>query len=247
MRTPEAVTKHEDAVPHPVVPTRTDLDHPVDRRPLLRGAGITGISGSLLMLAAFGVVGTLGLPDTSSVESLQRFPEIQQARVVENLLYLAAVVFWAVQHDLLHRLLSATGPVLTSAARTVGHLAVAALAASALLNLSTAPMSQIYRRAGEADRDGVVQAWTAAQAVMDAMLITGALLLPVTVVLFGVAMRSLLGPVLGWSAVALGAAGGVGATLAAANGPSWFVAVSILGALVVHLAVGVRCIRLSHN
>jgi hypothetical protein len=193
------------------------------------------------------VVGTLSLPDTSGAESLRRFPEIQQARVVENLLYLAAVVFWAVQHDLLHRLLSSTGPVLTSAARTVGLLAVAALAASALLNLSTAPMSQTYQQAGEADRDRVVQAWTAAQAVMDAMLITGALLLPVTVVLFGVALRSLMGPALGWSAVALGAAGVVGATLAAANGPSSLAAVSILGALVFHLAVGVRCIRLSRG
>jgi succinate dehydrogenase/fumarate reductase cytochrome b subunit len=56
-----------------------------------------------------------------------------------------------------------------------------------------------------------------------------------------------MGPVLGWSAVALGAAGVVGAILAAANGPSVLVAVSILGALVFHLAVGVRCIRLSRG
>lgn len=247
MRTRNAIRKRVGTVPHPAVPSRTDPNHPVDRRPLLRGAGITGIGGALLMLAAFVVVGTLGLPDPSTAESLQRFPEIQQARVVENLLYLAAVVFWAVQHDLLHRLLSPTEPVLTSAARTVGLLAVAALAASALLNLSTAPMSQTYQQAGEADRDSVVQAWTAAQAVMDAMLITGALLLPVTVVLFGVVLRSLMGPVLGWSTVALGVAGVVGATLAAANGPSLLVAVSILGALVFHLAVGVRCIRLSRG
>lgn len=247
MKARTAMDKRVGTVPHPAVPSGTDLNHPVDRPPLLRGAGITGISGSLLMLAAFVVVGTLGLPDPSNAESLQRFPEIQQARVVENLLYLAAVVLWAVQHDLLHRLLSSTGPVLASAARTVGLLAVAALAASALLNLSTAPMSQTYQQAGKADRDGVLQAWTAAQAVMDAMLITGALLLPVTVVLFGIAMRSLVGSVLGWSAVALGAAGVVGATLAAASGPSLLVAVSILGALVFHLAVGFRCIRLSRG
>jgi hypothetical protein len=86
------MNKRVGTVPHPAVPLRTELNHPVDRRPLLRGAGITGISGSLLMLAAFVVVGALGLPDTSTAESLQRFPEIQQARVVENLLYLAAVV-----------------------------------------------------------------------------------------------------------------------------------------------------------
>jgi len=241
------MNKRVATVPHPTVTPRTDLDHPADRRPVLRGAGFAGISGSLLMLAAFVVVGTLGLPDTSGAESLRRFSEIQQARVVENLLYLAAVVLWAVQHDLLHRLLSATAPVLSSAARTVGFLGVAALAASALLNVSTAPMSQAYQQAGEADRDGLVLAWTGAQAVMDAMLTTGALLLPVTVVLFGVALRRSMGPVLGWSAVVVGIAGVAGAAVAAATPPSSFAAVSILGALAFHLVVGVRCIRLSRS
>ncbi len=241
------MNKRVATVPHPTVAPRTDLDHPADRRPLLRGAGFAGIGGSLLMLAAFVVVGTLGLPDTSGAESLRRFSEIQQARVVENLLYLAAVVLWAVQHDLLHRLLSATAPVLSGAARTVGLLGVAALAASALLNVSTAPMSQAYQQAGEADRDGLVPAWTAAQAVMDAMLTTGALLLAVTVALFGVALRRSMGPVLGWSAVAVGTAGVAGAAVAAATPPSALVAVSILGALAFHLVVGVRCIRLSRS
>lgn len=246
MRTDQVMTEGVADAPHPADHSRPDLT-PADRRALLRGAGLTGISGSLLMLAAFVVVGSLGLPDPSNVESLQRFHEIEQARVVENLLYLAAVVLWAVQHDLLHRLLRSAAPVATSAARTVGLLAVSALAASALLNLSTAPMSQTYQQAGAADRAGVVQAWAAAQGVMDAMLITGALLLPVTVALFGLASRRLLGPVLGWGAVALGAAGLAGATLAAANGPSVLVAVSVLGALVFHLTVGVRCARLSRG
>jgi len=79
------------------------------------------------------------------------------------------------------------------------------------------------------------------------MLTTGALLLPVTVVLFGVALRRSMGPVLGWSAVVVGIAGVAGAAVAAATPPSSFAAVSILGALAFHLVVGVRCIRLSRS
>ena len=159
-------------------------------------------------------------------------------------------MLWAVQHDLLHRLLRGTAPVLSSAARTVGILgvaALAALAAAALLNVSTAPMSRTFQQVADADRAGVVLAWTATQAVLDAMLITGALLLSVTIVLFGYALSRGLSPVLGWGAVAVGTAGLAGATIAAATPPSASAAVSILGALAFHLAAGIRCIRLSRS
>ncbi len=229
------------------VSSKTDPADPVDRRRLLRGAGVSGVTGSLLALMAFVLVGALGLPDTSSTDALLRFPEIQAARTAENLLYLAAVVLWAVQHDLLHRLLRATAPVLSSAARTVGLLGVAALAAGAMLNVATAPMSQAYQQVADADRAEAVLAWNAGQAVLDAMLITGALLLPVTITLFGYTLSRGLSPVLGWSAVAVGSAGLAGAIIAAATPPSAFVAVSILGALAFHLAAGIRCIRLSRS
>ena len=214
---------------------------------LLRGAGLTGTVGSLLLLAVFGFVGALGLPDPSNAESLLRFPDIQHARAAENLLYLAAVVLWAVHFDLLHRLLRAAAPVLSAAARTVGLIGVAALAAGALLNVATAPMSQAYQQAAEADRAAVVLAWQAGQGVLDAMLVAGALLLSVAVTLFGFALRRDLSPLLGWAAVALGTAGIAGAILAAATPPSALVAVGILGTLAFHLAAGIRWLRLSHS
>jgi hypothetical protein len=220
---------------------------PVDRR-LLRGAGLTGTVGSLLMLATFVLVGALGLPDPSSPETLLRFPEIQYARVAEHLLYLAAIVLWAVHHELLHRLLRGTAPVLSAAARTVGSLGATVLAANAMLNVATAPMSQAYQQAAEADRAVVVLAWQAAQGVQDALLVTGALLLPAAVVLFGLALRRGLSPILGWGAVVVGTAGTAAAVVvAASSSPSALVAVSILGALTFHLVTGVRWLRLSRS
>ena len=219
----------------------------VDRRQLLRGAGVTGTAGSLLVLAAFGLVGTLGLPDTSSAESLLRFPDIQHARAAENLLYLAGVVLWAVHADLLARLLRTSAPVLSAAARTVGLLGGAVLTAGALLNVATATMSQAYQQGATADRPGVVLAWQAGQGVLDAMLVAGALLLPVSVTLFGFALRRDVSPLLGWGAVAVGAAGIACAVTAAATPPSALVAVAILGTLVFHLAAGIRWLRLSRS
>ena len=220
---------------------------PVDRRQLLRGAGVTGIAGSLLVLAAFGLVGALGLPDTSSAESLLRFPDIQHARAAENLLYLAGVVLWAVHSDLLHRLLRTTAPVLSAAARTIGLLGGAVLTAGALLNVATATMSQAYRQAAEADRAGVLLAWQAGQGVLDAMLVAGALLLPVSVTLFGFVLRRDPSPLLGWGAVAVGTAGIACAVTAAATPPSALVAVAILGTLAFHLVAGIRWLRLSRS
>ena len=219
----------------------------LERRLLLGGAGITGVVGSLLVLAAFVLVGSLDLPDPFTTESLLRFPEIQHARAAENLLYLAGVVLWAVHFDLLHRLLHATAPVLSAAARAIGVLGVAVLAAGALLNVATAPMSQAYQQAAEADRAGIVLAWQAAQAVMDAMLVTGALLLPAAVALYGLALRPHLGRTLAWASVCVGAAGLIGAGVAAATPPSALVAVSILGTLAFHLAAGIRWLGLSRG
>ena len=212
---------------------------PVDRR-LLRSAGFTGTVGSLLLLAVFVFVGALGLPGPFTPESLVRFPEIQYARAVENLLLIAAIVLWAVHHELLYRLLRVTAPVLSAAARTVGLLGVAMVAAGALLNVATATMSQAYQQAAEADRSVVVLAWQAAQGVMDALLVTGALLLPAAVVLFGIA---------GWGAVVLGTAGTAAAVVAATTQPSTLdaVAVSILGTLIFHLVAGIRWLRLSRS
>lgn len=217
-------------------------------RRLLRGAGLTGTVGSLLMLATFVFVGALGLPDPSSPETLLRFPEIQYARAAEHLLYLAAIVLWAVHHELLHRLLRVTAPVLSAAARTVGSLGTAVLAANAMLNVSTATMSQAYREAAEADRSVVVLAWQAAQGVMDALLVTGALLLPAAVVLFGIALRGGLSPVLGWGAVVVGTAGTAAVVVVVAtSSPSALVAVSILGTLTFHLVAGIHWLRLSRG
>lgn len=218
---------------------------PEDRH-LLRGAGLTGTVGSVLMLAAFLLVGALGLPDPSTPESLLRFPEIQYARAAENLLYLAAIVLWAVHLELLHRVLRATAPVLAAAARTVGVLTTTVLAANALLNVATSAMSQAYQQAAEAERSVVVVAWQAAQGVMDALLVTGALLLPAAIVLLGIALCRGLSPVLGWGAVVVGTAGTAAVlVVAATSSPSALVAVSILGALVFHLVAGIRWLRLS--
>lgn len=245
MRTQE--TESTDLRRHTVPANPLRSLGPVDRR-LLRGAGLTGTAGSLLMLATFVLVGALGLPDPSTPESLLRFPEIQYARAAENLLYLAAIVLWAVHHELLHRLLRVTAPVLSTAARTVGSLGAAVLAANALLNVATATMSQAYQQAAEAERSGVVLAWQAAQGVMDALLVTGALLLPAAVALFGIALRRGLGTILGWGAVVVGIAGTAAVVVVAAtSSPSMLVAVSILGTLAFHLVAGIRWLRLSRS
>jgi hypothetical protein len=242
------MTASRTAVTNGAQSTALSLTHPASGdHVLLRGAGVAGSLGGLLVLAAFGVVCALGLPDTSTTASLLRFPEIHEARAAENLLYLAGVVLWAVHFDLLHRLLRGTAPMLSAAARTVGLLGAAALAAGTLLNVSTAPMSLAYQEAAEADRAGIVAAWQAAQGVLDAMLTVGALLLPAAVVLFGLALPRHVGRVLRWVLLVVGTGGVAGAAVAGATPPSALVAAGILATLVFHLSVGIRWLRLCRS
>jgi hypothetical protein len=138
--------------------------------------------------------------------------------------------------------------VLSAAARTVGSLGVAVLAANALLNVATATMSQAYQQAAEADQSVVVLTWQAAQGVQDSLLASGALLLPAAIVLFGIALIRGVSPILGWGAVVVGTAGTAAViVVVASSSTSTLIAVSILGALAFHLVAGIRWLRLSRR
>lgn len=61
-----------------------------------------------------------------------------------------------------------------------------------MLHVSTAPLAGLYRAPATPveDLQAIEYAWHAAQSVFDTMLATGLLLIPIGIVLFGVAMRS---------------------------------------------------------
>ena len=60
-----------------------------------RWGGVAGIAGGILLIASAAVVGALGLPDASDVETLTDFEHIESGRIAEHFLYLGALILFA--------------------------------------------------------------------------------------------------------------------------------------------------------
>ena len=218
---------------------------------LLRWGGWAGLSGVVLMVGAVLVVGGLGLPDASDVETLTDFDDIEVGRNFEHFLYLGAVMLFALHALVLYHALAKTHRPAALFGVAMAEFGLAMMAASSLLHLSTSPLSDLYDDPGAsaAERYAVESAWHAAQSVFDTMLITGVLLVPIGIVLFGVAMRSAsaFGSRLAMVTIGLGVLGIVGATVAVIVPGSAFAAAAVLVIVVFNLVVGRRTLRLGRT
>ena len=217
-------------------------------RQLARWGGAAGLGGVVLMLSAFAVVIALDLPDASDSETLTDFADIETGRVFENLFYLGSVILFTLHLPVLYQLLKGAhwpAALFGTALSTIG---LAVMAASSLLHVSTSPLADLYRDSDTPPEDlGAIEyAWHGAQSVFDSMLATGLLLVPVGMILLGVAMRRSreFGPRLAWLAVGLGVVGVVGTTVEIVDQSLEVSALSVLAIVVFHLVTGWRTLRL---
>lgn len=217
-------------------------------RQLARWGGAAGLGGVVLMLFTFAVVIGLDLPDASDPATLTDFADIETGRIFENLLYLGSVILFTLHVPVLYQLLKTAhwaAALFGAALSTVG---LAIMAASSLLHVSTSPLADLYTDASTPPEDVVAieYAWHGTQSVFDSMLATGLLLVPVGMVLFGLAMKRSLqfGPRLAWLAIGVGAIGVVGATAEIVDQSLEVSALSVLAIVVFHLATGWRTLHL---
>jgi hypothetical protein len=229
-------------------PERSSPVESSDDRQLSRWGGLAGLAGVVLMLGAFVVVGVLALPDASDVETLTDFSDIEAGRIAEHLLYLGALVLFALQTLVLHRLLRHAHPPAALFGTAVAEFGLVIMAASAVLHVSTSPLAELYNApdASPEDRQAIEYAWHGAQSVFDTMLTTGVLLVPIGIVLLGAAMRSApaFGPRLAWVAIALGTLGVVGAVIAVVDSGSAFLAASVLAIVIFYLMSSWRALTI---
>lgn len=221
-----------------------------DRR-LARWGGTAALGGVLLMLAAFGVVIGLGLPDASDPETLTDFGDIETGRILEHFFYLGALILFALHVLVLHRLLEPAHAPAALFGAALATLGLATMAASSLLHVSTSPLADLYTdpETRAEDLPAIEYAWHGAQSVFDTMLATGLLLVPIGLVLFAVAMRvsPRFGSRLAWLALGLGIVGAAGAAIEIVDRSLEFSAVSVLAVVVFHLATGWRTLRLGRS
>ena len=220
---------------------------PGDRQ-LSRWGGVAGLGGVVLMLGSLLVVGSLGLPDASDVETLTDFADIEAGRIAEHFLYLGAVVLFALHALVLYRLLSPVHAPAALFGTAMAEFGLIIMAASSVLHVSTSPLADLYTEPGTTPEDlrSIEHAWHGAQSVFDTMLITGVLLVPIGIVLLGVAMRRApaFGARLAGLSIGLGTLGIVGAVIAIVDPGSMFAAVSVLVIVVFNLVIGWRTLKL---
>jgi hypothetical protein len=221
-------------------------------RSSLRWGGLAGIGGSVLFVVVFAIVGIFaGAEPAGPAGPISRFPEIRVARTVENGLYLAVLTLWVPLALALFHSLRTTRPasVLFGCALNIFGLAV--LAAGAIPHVVTSRLSDLYHAAGVTsdEQATLVLLWQANAAMFDALLLVGLLVMPVGVILFGLAMRQdrAYGKVAGNISVALGIVGVAAAMVMLVDPLSQAAALGVFALIGFHFVAGWKTYRLSRS
>jgi len=228
---------------------RTQSEESADRQ-LSRWGGRAAATGVALMIGAVAVVVGLGLPDASDVETLTDFADIETGRILEHFFYLGAVMMFALHAVVLHRLLRRANPAAALFGTAVAEFGFVAMAASSVLHISTTSLAGLYTSPDTPAEDlpSIEYAWYGAQSVFDTMLVTGVFLVPIGIMLFGIAMLNApaFGPRLAWFSIGFGAVGVFGAAAEIIDPSLELAALGVLAIVVFHLVVGVRTMKLGH-
>ena len=240
-----SLSTEPETSPTAVEPNRHDdpsAHEKAQHRRLSRWGGIAGLTGAGLLAGSMAVVVSLGLPDASDPETLTDFANIKSGRIAEHVLYLGALVLFALHVLVLHQLLARAHRPAALFGAALAEFGLVMMAASSMLHVATAPLADLYTSPGASPSDlrAIEYAWHGAQSVFDTMLATGALLVPVGFVLLGLAMlrTPLFSRGISMLALGLGVVGIVGATIGIVDPGSIFLAASVLAIGVFHFSVG---------
>jgi hypothetical protein len=217
---------------------------------ILRWGGLAGIAGSVLFVVVFAIVGIFAGPEPAGAAGpISRFPEIRVARTVENGLYLAVLALWVSLALALFHGLRRTRPASALFGSALNIVGLAVLAAGAIPHVVTSRLSDLYHAAGATsdEQATLVLLWQANQAMFDALLLVGLLVMPLGVILFGLAMRQdpAFGKVAGNVSVALGVVGLAAATAMLVDPRSGDAALGVIALIGFYLVAGWKTYRLS--
>jgi hypothetical protein len=228
-----------------------DLQEMEQEKSVLRWGGLAGVLGGILFILTWVVVavGPVGMEDPVDLAGwVTRFPDIKAARIVENSLYLGALILGVTLFLALYRALRGTSLAPALFGSALGILGLALLMAGALPHVATAPISDLYHAPGATPSDQATLAlmWQATQGIFDALLAAGFLVLPIGLIALGVAMLGApaFGKGFGGLSVVLGAVGLVAAVFNMIES-SLIAAGSFFAILIFFLVLGWKVYRLS--
>jgi hypothetical protein len=227
-----------------------DLKKMDEEQSVLRWGGLAGILGGITFILVFIIVIVFVGPEPAEPEGeVMRFPDIRAARTLENSLYLLVLILWVAHFLALYRALRETSLAPALFGSVVGIVGLGMLAAGALPHVATAPISDLYHapRATPQEQATLVLLWQATQGIFDALFIAGLAILPIGLIVLGVAMLGApaFGKGFGWVSVVVGVVGVVAASVLLVDPLSPSAFVGVLALIVFHLVVGWKLYNLS--
>ncbi len=219
---------------------------------VLRWGGLAGMLGGIFFILAMVVVivGPVGMEEPGDLTAwVTRFPDIKAARVVENLVYLVALILEVPLFLAFYRALRKTSLAAALFGSARGILGLVAMMVSTTPHVAHAKLSDLYYAPGvtPADQATLALMWQAIWGMIDMMLYVGFFVVPIGLIILGVGMFSApaFGKGSGWASVALGVLG-LAAAVAQMFDPASLVGMgSYFAYIIFYFVLGWKVYRMS--
>jgi hypothetical protein len=219
---------------------------------VLRWGGLAGMLGGILFILTWVVLlaGPVGLEDPADLAGwVTRFPDIRGARILENGIYLVALILEVTLFLALYRALRRTSLTPALFGSVLGIMGLTVMMVSTTPHVAHAPLSDLYHAPGATPVDQATLAllWQAIKGIFDAMLYVGFFIVPIGLITLGVAMLGspTFGKGFGWMSVVLGVVGLVAAILQLVDTSSMSGAGSYFASLIFYFVLGWKVYSLS--
>ena len=229
-----------------------DLQKMEQEKSVLRWGGLAGMLGGILFILTFVVViaGPVGMEDPADLAGwVTRFPDIRAARIVENGIYLVALILEVTLFLALYRALRRTSLAPALFGSVLGILGLSVMVVSTTPHVAHAPLSDLYHAPGATPVDQATLAllWQATLGIFNAMLYVGFFVVPIGLIALGVAMLGApaFGKGFGGVSVVLGVVGLVAAVLQMVDPSSMIGAGSYFAGLIFYFVLGWKVYSLS--
>jgi hypothetical protein len=227
-----------------------ELQKMEQEKSVLRWGGLAGMLGGILFILVMVFVGVFIPPDPADLAGwVMRFPDIRAARVVENVIYLVALILEVPLFLALYRALRKTSLAPALFGSVLGIVGLVAMVVSATPHVAHATLSDLYHAPGAtpADQATLALLWQAIWGMNDRMLYVGFFVVPIGLILLGVAMLGApaFGKGFGGVSVVLGVLGIVAAVLQMVDPASMIGAGSYFAGVIFYLVLGWKVYSLS--
>ena len=227
-----------------------DLKKIEQEKSVLRWGGLSGMLGGVLFILVMVFVGVFVPPAPADLAGwVTRFPDIQAARVIENGIYLVALLLEVPLFLALYRALRKTSLAPALFGSIVGIVGLVVMVVSTTPHVAHALLSDLYLAPGAtpADQATLALLWQAIKGIFDAMLYVGFFVVPIGLVTLGVAMLGApaFGKGFGWASVVLGVVGLVAAVLQFVDPSSMIGAASYFAGIIFYFVLGWKVYSLS--